>query len=712
MLKNICFKNFVVFRNEEDIEFRAQCPYIFIGENGSGKSAVFEGIRRCLKADMNTSVSKPCNPKEVSYFICRFKLDNDHEEIISGTVYIPLNKALHFCPKDTIEDIFQNDYGLSLLFGEDELDEDLSTSFSEEDFNGKEGGNKDELKLISTFKLDKTGPDASLELEDTIDTAAEKDIVTTPELGETKKIIPEFDETTEKAPGLADIDSEGHYYQFAIQYVINKRRRKLRVRKFCCDFLNLPKSTQDKGNIKVHEVRNLNTYALLELHNMLLSKSTHTEHTIQNILLQNLWYKKIEIARVDASMCEPSTTPCQSVLIDLSKHLVFTFPLRSIGPLQWSESERIKGDMKEANYEEALKRSEIITAFLENQERYDNSIEQDVFEEITHQSAEYEFALDGGGKLQVNHNSMKLLKTPEGILEAKYVSILLSGKCFKTIILEEPDRGMHPQFVQRMILAIRRQAEANEKVVILTTHNTAFLTPWTLSSCYRFSRAEENKCRVNSVGKLVKHNLKTLRIMTNDKLSDIFFARRVLFCEGDSEILFLNEMKNVLLSTMRSTRELNPIYTTNAFLSDNKDTLQTVLSDLTIAKMNGVHNVSLCRSMCRSLCLPAKFLLDKDFKNLNKDDTNCFIWSNGAIEEMVLSMRDSCNDEKLTQIVTDLKLKPIENGKKRKGKDKLFMKENVTQKQITQCVEALFRNCDPSNDLGKIVVFLVQFACS
>ncbi|KAH3842999.1 hypothetical protein DPMN_116505 [Dreissena polymorpha] len=64
-----------------------------------------------------------------------------------------------------------------------------------------------------------------------------------------------------------------------------------------------------------------------------------------------------------------------------------------------------------------------------------------------------------------------------------------------------------------------------------------------------------------------------------------------------------------------------------------------------------------------------------------------------------------CNDEQLTKIVSDLKLKPIENGKKRKGKDKLFMQEDVTQNQMTQCVDAILGNCDSSNDLGKFLYF-------
>ena len=112
-------------------------------------------------------------------------------------------------------------------------------------------------------------------------------------------------------------------------------------------------------------------------------------------------------------------------------------------------------------------------------------------------------------------------------------------------------------------------------------------------------------------------------------------------------------MANVLLSTREPG--INPIYTTNAFLSEYKEKLQNVLSDLTNVKMNGNGNVEACRNICTNMCLPKQFVVDTDFRKRKINVTDCFVWQSGAIEEMILSMRDSSMDEQLKHIFKDLK---------------------------------------------------------
>ncbi|XP_052281302.1 uncharacterized protein LOC127878815 [Dreissena polymorpha] len=390
MLKNIWLNNFVVFDKEESFDFQSQHgPYIFIGENGSGKSAVFEGIRRCLKADLNTSVSRPFNPNEVSYFMCIFQID-EKKDMISGTLCIPTNKAVQKV-------------------------DPCGTKY----------------KPLETNSLD--------------------------------------------------------YYQFAIEH---EEKKVIRV---YVDFLKLPTTNESKAGIQTHQVT-LNDSEGKVLKDLSASN-------VVSLLMHILNYENISIERD-----HKSSTHCQMLLMEFSTKLVFTFPLRSIGPLQWSESHRIKGEERAKNYKKAEKRCEIIKTFLtdENNAKFDKEKEKRIFQMITSMSDEYKynFTLDEGQDgILVNQDNFTLLKTPEGILEAKYVSILLSGKCYKTILLEEPDRGMHPQFVKRMTQAIKQEVETKGTMVLLTTHNTAFLTPSTLSNCYQFSRVS-NACTVIAVRKI------------------------------------------------------------------------------------------------------------------------------------------------------------------------------------------------------------------
>ncbi|KAH3843001.1 hypothetical protein DPMN_116507 [Dreissena polymorpha] len=382
------------------------------------------------------------------------------------------------------------------------------------------------------------------------------------------------------------------YYQFAIEH---EEKKVIRV---YVDFLKLPTTNESKAGIQTHQVT-LNDSEGKVLKDLSASN-------VVSLLMHILNYENISIERD-----HKSSTHCQMLLMEFSTKLVFTFPLRSIGPLQWSESHRIKGEERAKNYKKAEKRCEIIKTFLtdENNAKFDKEKEKRIFQMITSMSDEYKynFTLDEGQDgILVNQDNFTLLKTPEGILEAKYVSILLSGKCYKTILLEEPDRGMHPQFVKRMTQAIKQEVETKGTMVLLTTHNTAFLTPSTLSNCYQFSRVS-NACTVIAVRKIVHNKLKRLRLFAND-LPTIFFAKRVLFCEGDSDWLFLTEMEMLLLSS----EDNNSVYKENKFLANHQKEIQNKLCKLTISKLNGKMNTDECRKICESICLPCRFLLDND----------------------------------------------------------------------------------------------------
>lgn len=47
--------------------------------------------------------------------------------------------------------------------------------------------------------------------------------------------------------------------------------------------------------------------------------------------------------------------------------------------------------------------------------------------------------------------------TSVGIVEAKQFSLLMAEEQFQTICLEEPDRGMHPQMIERMKIQLYRE---------------------------------------------------------------------------------------------------------------------------------------------------------------------------------------------------------------------------------------------------------------
>jgi predicted ATP-dependent endonuclease of OLD family len=187
------------------------------------------------------------------------------------------------------------------------------------------------------------------------------------------------------------------------------------------------------------------------------------------------------------------------------------------------------------------------------------------------------------GESHSKRGKFALIKTPEGILAAKEFSILISSKQFKTILFEEPERGMHPQFVERMVQIMKQ--EKNNKRVILTTHQKGIVTPWTIPDTFIFRRSENGNQIISGKSILNKKNIesmKNMRLLTSHNITDIFFARKVLFYEGDSEELFLRELKSQILAGECSI-------TANVF-NGNKaksDEFRKILIEYTFIKMNG-----------------------------------------------------------------------------------------------------------------------------
>ncbi|KAH3830537.1 uncharacterized protein LOC127879879 [Dreissena polymorpha] len=610
MLKQVCFKNFVVFEDEQKIEFNKQNkdgdtkfrlngPYIFIGENKSGKSAVFEGIRRCLKKELNTSVSKPYNANELSYFLCKFEKENT-DEVITGTISIPSE------PNTT-------------------SDKTVTGTLSE--------------RLPGDESLGQT-------FETNTEQATEE-------------------ETNKKLPFYSI-----EYYRIAILFK-NK----------CLHEFGIDRILIDNGNINLKELETTEEYELVQLYQLMSKENKVVNITIESLLRQNIRGMKSK----DNS---EQFTRCEHIIADLSNDVVFTFPLRSIGPLQWSKSERIALEKRHQNYIEAESRCEILRYFLKDDHgEFDKEKESKIFERITNMSQDYRFTLQNDSIL-VNDDPLKLLKTPEGILEAKYVSIMLSGY-FKTIVLEEPDRGMHPQFVQRMIQVITEETKTTGKVVILSTHNTSFLTPWTLSNCFRFRR-HGDVCHVKSVGEVVYYDFKKLRLMTGDHLADLFFAKHVLFGEGISDCLFLQEMVTLLLSDGSDGN-----YNNNDFLRKHSTDLHKILPNITISKLNGKDSVGFFRKICTDLELPCLFLLDKDAQEKNNGYGDCFFWSVRHIEDAVKTMLDRDEDDALKKKI-------------RLDNSKLFLHETVKVRDVSVCVDTLLQRCSHDNDLGKLLLRILE----
>ncbi|XP_060570753.1 uncharacterized protein LOC132729034 [Ruditapes philippinarum] len=603
MLRSVLFKNFVKFEKYQVMDFSSDGPFILIGENGSGKSSVLEGIRRCLKLKLSTSMSSIFDTKTMSYFICTAETAGlqDEKNVIFGIVAMPKKGAM---PKIGNELLNQSSLFWFYKF-----------AFSKDD--------QIFIDLISSSEVSE---------------------------GEVELIV-----------SNSYTCSDGAF----IKAVLNPK----------------PKE--------------------------------HDIETCIDSIFGNLYTDQ---------------TPCSDklgqLLCDLTKQFVLTFPLRSIGPLQWSESTRITSAWRKENYNEAEKRCEIIKHFLEdNGETFDKDKEKEYFQHLT-QIENYDFTLEGG-KISLP-KGFALLKTPEGILEAKAFSILISSKQYRTILLEEPDRGMHPQILDRMIEIIHQ--EKDKKRVILTTHRKAFITPWTVSDTFIFKHTKANKeTRIVSGTDLFTNrkdgSMNKKALLTSHNIPDILFASKVLFYEGLSEHLFLGELRSQILAGTDSV-------TSGVFEDDKVEAnkrLKKSLMEYTLVCMNGRDNQTFYHNISKKLGLDFLILLDKDilYKQLEKEkrknrikmetrdelatkreeylkEKNVFFWFDGAIEDMVQAMCKK--NQGLKDKLAEQKMEfPPEVRECTSNGPKLFLHKGIKKVHITESVKLLLGYCRLEDDLAELI---------
>lgn len=346
---------------------------------------------------------------------------------------------------------------------------------------------------------------------------------------------------------------------------------------------------------------------------------------------------------------------------------VATFPLRGIGSLQWSKSKKIAKDKRKTNYSAACERAEIISELLsENQKKFiDADEEKRIFEYLTDLE---DFKLNNKtGTITVTRKgitkSFPLLKISEGIFEAKSTSLLLAHTEFQTICLEDPDRGMHPQMIERLRLVLYNSGF--KKTIIVVTHSPYFINSMTIDKTHVFFRTTEEPsvCSVLNIGKSDELS----KVADIDIKRPLLFATTVLLVEGvtDREVVhgILNENKCKQLKEIEEKKRSREDFTD--------------MSSYQIIPLGGCGNAAKIQQFCKYINLPCLCLLDRDaavefnigkikkFEEFEKDwremfkqtlasfeqesqnffeklqsDKKVFVWKHGTLEDAILSSAD------------------------------------------------------------------------
>ncbi|CAC5384554.1 unnamed protein product [Mytilus coruscus] len=330
----------------------------------------------------------------------------------------------------------------------------------------------------------------------------------------------------------------------------------------------------------------------------------------------------------------------------LEKGYAGILPMRSIGPLQWTKSKYNKSQHRKDNYENACKRAEILLHLLDN-EKVDGNQEAKFSEHIVYP---YKFSNLNGDISVSNFDKpdlpqKSLLKTPEGILEAKQLTLILSHREFSTITFEEPDRGMHPHMIKKMRDLILRRITG--KTVLIITHNPSLIDKWAMSRTFVSSKSILNETISHSICRVPKGYVKLCENDKSEEMKNLLFSSRILFVEGKTDKIIVEAIFRLLIHDDKISEDKRISTEQKHFL------LATDIRELSGAK-NGNKMKKFCKQMNKEIYL----LYDADVKkkssksNEDEDVDFTFYWKNGALEQRFIDILDNCNETTVIDEIT------------------------------------------------------------
>lgn len=383
---------------------------------------------------------------------------------------------------------------------------------------------------------------------------------------------------------------------------------------------------------------------------------------------------------------------CPKVWRELEDTFVGVLSMRGLGVFQWTKSQLINDEFKSSNYEGTCIQAEIIAELMEskyiNRER-----EQQMFNFLT-SGSKFHFVKKSKSEIVVQHGDREfaLLKTSVGIVEAKQFSLLMAHDKLQTICLEEPDRGMHPQMIERMKEVLHY--ESRNKTIIVVTHSPFLVDSTSLRNTFFFSN-RENVAKVVNIYDELKNN-DCLKMLVTTEFKTILFSSNLLFVEGPAD-------KIIIEAILRKVKERSKSFDENFSILSHD-----------ICHMEGKSRAKKIQRFCKALNIKFRFLLDRDamittensdikaiLRSLEgKNETesgsisnflktkfdefsrhlakveNVFIWKDGNLEDFLLS--ESEKSLKICEILNPGLKKKSENKKLKTESDETNDKGNQT----------------------------------
>lgn len=689
MLRGMVLQNFVHFKERFEFDFSkpGNGPYIFVGASATGKTVVLELIRRCMDSGLNSSLTNRAKNNERAYVFCVFDID------------------IH-------------NYGPMVITG--------MIVHGDQDKNSSTEDNKPEMREKTKSKETKDRGDKEV---------AER--VKDKEKKRTKfhKVIMYMYESKVEFCFETYIEEEDG---ILVNIKQNGKLPETLLGEVRDEFCKNREVTHTKERQMYPVSKRIKDLFNDEFVGKVISEITNAKNTDNRY--QELWEQ-------------------------MTDKFVGILPSRGLGTIQWTKSKFIKCEFKSTNYKDSCARAEILDELLKNEcinERKEDKIfrfltSPNKFDIKRNSNADKMEKPDSVPKKEpdsaktekpdsadptktekphsadpakteepdsadsvktgkpdlaqkephifVTHDDRKfpLLKTSIGIVEAKQFSLLMAHNTLETICFEEPERGMHPDMIERLKEVLHE--ESSKKTVIVVTHSPYLIDFMSFENTYIFYKCDDAAYAKN-ISDL--DGCKAVRkIILMEDLKRIIFSSHVLFVEGKSDKIFMQAFIRYLIKTQG--------------ISDEG---KVNIRNYEIVSLGGKENRKAVTDFCKSIGINYRFILDRDafiktkedkkdeiaeiveypdykvkarqlskfregkeFDDLSeilKKDKNTFIWKDGELEDFLLSENDAW-----PKIKNILKLDRKKGKQKKKNAIKAALNNGLSLEQSKDFAEVI-----------------------
>ena len=151
-------------------------------------------------------------------------------------------------------------------------------------------------------------------------------------------------------------------------------------------------------------------------------------------------------------------------------------------------------------------------------------------------------SLSGCVRMRQQHGDCETIRDdlPEGFFHAFIVAFLVVNPMAKTILLDEPTRGMHPLQIRRLQRILSQKSVQEDKVIVVATHAPDMVHTSQINQIFRFQQLNSGFVEVRQTS--IKHDNRDIRFISSVESRELFFTRRIIWVEGDTDRRFCDAM--------------------------------------------------------------------------------------------------------------------------------------------------------------------------